>query len=92
MIGFKGAIFIIISLFFTVRAPMQGYRDFRAALLSDKKVVKPPVPTIPAGGTITKIIRNVKKEPAQTTSHCVAEPKVRNLPHLLLEISFALLR
>ena len=38
--------------------------DYRAALLSPKKVVKPPVPTIPAGGMITKIIRNVKKEPA----------------------------
>ena len=75
MIGFKGVIFIISSLFFTVRAPMQGYRDYRAALFSDKKVVKPPVPTIPTGGMITKIIRNVKKEPALTTSYCVAEPK-----------------
>ena len=56
---------------------MQGYRDYRAALLSDKKVVKPPVPTIPAGGTITKIIRNVKKEHAQTTSYRVAEPKFK---------------
>ena len=71
---------------------MQGYRDYRAALLSDKKVVKRPVLTIPTGGMITKIIRNLKKEPAKTTSYCVAVPKSKKFTYLLLEICFALLR
>ena len=63
-------------------------------MLADKKVVKPAATglTIPAGGMITKIIRNIKKEPAKTASYWWQYPQVRNLPHLLLEISFALLR
>ena len=72
---------------------MQRNMNYIVSLLTERKDVTPSTTKrkIPSGIMAIKMIRNVKSEPVETTSYCVAVPKVRNLPHLPLDSNFALL-